>query len=131
VIGCEYASICHGTGRGVPLVDGEETSCCRFWLRRDYFSERLRDRFASLGMHLGSNERPVGRRKIRHGSRLHEELESAETESALLERGGGRRWMDWALEKAGPRGHDKAIHFGGRELQDCGVGGWTYLCAGK
>jgi len=56
VIGCEYASIFMALGVNVTLVDGRDKLLP--FLDAE-ISERLRDRFASLGMHLWFNERPV------------------------------------------------------------------------
>ena len=62
VIGCEYASIFMALGVDVTLVDGRDQLLP--FLDKE-ISERLRDRFLSLGMHLWFNERPVKPKTLR------------------------------------------------------------------
>ena len=75
VIGCEYASIFMALGVEVTLVDGRDQLLP--FLDKE-ISERLRDRFMSLGMHLMFNERPVKVENTGSGVRLvHEERQNA------------------------------------------------------
>jgi NAD(P) transhydrogenase len=99
VIGCEYASIFMALGVDVTLVDGRDQLLP--FLDKE-ISERLRDRFLSLGMHLWFNERPVKVENSSAGARL--TMKSGkilETESALFAAGRRAAVDGLALEKAG------------------------------
>ncbi len=67
VIGCEYASIFMALGVDVTLVDGRDQLLP--FLDAE-ISNRLRDRFYSLGMHLWFDERPVKVENHANGARL-------------------------------------------------------------
>jgi len=85
VIGCEYASIFMALGVSVTLVDGRD--CLLPFLDAE-ISERLRERFAALGMEFWFNERPVKVENVSSGSRL--TMKSGrvlETEAALFAAG--------------------------------------------
>jgi NAD(P) transhydrogenase len=105
VIGCEYASIFMALGVDVTLVDGRDKLLP--FLDAE-ISERLRDRFASLGMHLWFNERPVKAENTASGSRL--TMKSGrvlETDAALFAAGRRAAVDGLALEKAGLALNDK------------------------
>lgn len=105
VIGCEYASIFMALGVDVTLVDGRDQLLP--FLDKE-ISERLRDRFLSLGMHLWFNERPVSVENTAVGARLH--MKSGrilETESALFAAGRRAAVDGLSLEKAGLAINDK------------------------
>jgi len=105
VIGCEYASIFMALGVDVTLVDGRDKLLP--FLDAE-ISERLRDRFASLGMHLWFNERPVKAENAASGSRLTMKSGKVlETESALFAAGRRAAVDGLALEKAGLALNDK------------------------
>src|SRR6266850_2134566 len=105
VIGCEYASIFMALGVDVTLVDGRDKLLP--FLDAE-ISERLRDRFASLGMHLWFNERPVKAENTASGSRLTMKSGKVlETESALFAAGRRAAVDGLALEKAGLALNDK------------------------
>src|SRR5690242_4311414 len=99
VIGCEYASIFMALGVDVTLVDGRD----RLLPFLDYeISNRLRDRFAGLGMHFWFNERPVKTENSAAGVRLTMKSGKVlETESALFAAGRRAAVDGLALEKAG------------------------------
>jgi NAD(P) transhydrogenase len=99
VIGCEYASIFMALGVAVTLVDGRNVLLP--FLDAE-ISERLRERFAALGMQFWFNERPVKVENFSSGARL--TMKSGrvlETEAALF--AAGRRAAVDGLEfqKAG------------------------------
>ena len=99
VIGCEYASIFMALGVDVTLVDGRDQLLP--FLDRE-ISDRLRDRFLSLGMHLWFNERPVKVENTSAGARLlMKSGKVLETESALFAAGRRAAVDGLALEKAG------------------------------
>jgi len=105
VIGCEYASIFMALGVDVTLVDGRDKLLP--FLDTE-ISERLRDRLASLGMHLWFNERPVKAENTASGSRLTMKSGKVlETESALFAAGRRAAVDGLALEKAGLSLNDK------------------------
>jgi NAD(P) transhydrogenase len=98
VIGCEYASIFMALGVDVTLVDGRDQLLP--FLDKE-ISNRLRDRFSSLGMHLWFNERPVKVENHAHGARL--SMKSGkilEVEAALFAAGRRAAVDNLALEKA-------------------------------
>jgi NAD(P) transhydrogenase len=99
VIGCEYASIFMALGVYVTLVDGRD----RLLPFLDgEISERLRDRFASLGMHLWFNERPAKAENTADGARLTMKSGKVlETDAALFAAGRRAAVDGLALEKAG------------------------------
>lgn len=68
VIGCEYASIFMALGVDATLVDGRDQLLP--FLDKE-ISERVRDRFLSLGMHLWFIERPVKVENIATGVRCY------------------------------------------------------------
>jgi NAD(P) transhydrogenase len=85
VIGCEYASIFMALGVAVTLVDGRD--CLLPFLDAE-ISEKLRERFATLGMQFWFNERPVKVENSASGARL--TMKSGrvlETEAALFAAG--------------------------------------------
>lgn len=98
VIGCEYASIFMALGVEVTLVDGRD----RLLPFLDYeISNRLRDRFAALGMHFWFNERPV---KTENSAGVRLTMKSGrvlETEAALFAAGRRAAVDGLGLEKAG------------------------------
>jgi NAD(P) transhydrogenase len=99
VIGCEYASIFIALGVDVTLVDGRDQLLP---FLDSEISNRLRDRFVSLGMHLWFNERPVKVENHASGARLlMKSGKTLEVEAALF--AAGRRAVvdHLALEKAG------------------------------
>jgi NAD(P) transhydrogenase len=105
VIGCEYASIFMALGVGVTLVDGRDQLLP--FLDKE-ISERLRDRFLSLGMHLLFNERPVKVENTATGVRLFMKSgKTLETESALFAAGRRAAVDGLALENAGLAINDK------------------------
>src|SRR5207245_1210857 len=105
VIGCEYASIFIALGVDVTLVDGRDKLLP--FLDTE-ISERLRDRFASLGMHLWFNERPVKAENTATGSRLTMKSGKVlETDAALFAAGRRAAVDGLALEKAGLALNDK------------------------
>src|ERR1700675_3784614 len=105
VIGCEYASIFMALGVDVTLVDGRDKLLP--FLDAE-ISERLRDRFASLGMHLWFNERPVKAENTASGSRLTMKSGKVLEADATLFAAGRRAAVDGlALEKAGLALNDK------------------------
>ncbi len=105
VIGCEYASIFKALGVDVTLVDGRDQLLP--FLDKE-ISERLRDRFVSLGMHLWFNERPVKVENTSSGVRLFMKSgKTLETESALFAAGRRAAVDGLALEKAGLAISDK------------------------
>jgi NAD(P) transhydrogenase len=105
VIGCEYASIFMALGVEVTLVDGRD----RLLPFLDWeISGLLRDRFASLGMHLWFNERPVKAENTSSGARL--TMKSGkilETDAALFAAGRHAAVDGLSLEKAGLAVNDK------------------------
>lgn len=99
VIGCEYASIFMALGVDVTLVDGRDQLLP--FLDKE-ISNRLRDRFVSLGMHLWFNERPVKVENNSGGARLF--MKSGKTlqvEAALFAAGRRAAVDNLALEKVG------------------------------
>jgi NAD(P) transhydrogenase len=99
VIGCEYASIFMALGVDVTLVDGRDKLLP--FLDTE-ISNRLRDRFLSLGMHLWFNERPVKVENNTSGARLF--MKSGKTldvEVALFAAGRRAAVDGLALDKAG------------------------------
>ncbi len=105
VIGCEYASIFIALGVDVTLVDGRDQLLP--FLDKE-ISERLRDRFLSLGMHLWFNERPVKVENSPSGARLFMKSGKVlETESALFAAGRRAAVDGLQLEKAGLAISDK------------------------
>jgi NAD(P) transhydrogenase len=99
VIGCEYASIFRALGVDVTLVDGRD----RLLPFLDFeISDRLRDRFAALGMHLWFNERPVKAENTSSGVRIVMKSGKTLDTDAVLFAAGRRAAVDGlALEKAG------------------------------
>lgn len=98
VIGCEYASIFMALGVEVTLVDGRDQLLP--FLDAE-ISQRLRDRFLALGMHLWFNERPVKVENHRCGARLHMKSgKTLEAEAALFAAGRRAAVDSLALEKA-------------------------------
>ena len=105
VIGCEYASIFKALGVDVTLVDGRDRLLP--FLDAE-ISERLRDRFVGLGMHLWFNERPVKVENHASGARLHMKSgKTLEVEAALFAAGRRAAVDGLALEKAGLVINDK------------------------
>ena len=105
VIGCEYASIFMALGVDVTLVDGRDKLLP--FLDTE-ISERLRDRFAALGMHLWFNERPVKAENTASGARLTMKSGKVlETDAALFAAGRRAAVDGLALEKAGLALSDK------------------------
>jgi NAD(P) transhydrogenase len=99
VIGCEYASIFMALGVGVTLVDGRD--CLLPFLDAE-ISEKLRERFAALGMQFWFNERPVKVENFASGARL--TMKSGrvlETEAALFAAGRRAAVDGLELQKAG------------------------------
>jgi NAD(P) transhydrogenase len=99
VIGCEYASIFMALGVAVTLVDGRDTLLP--FLDAE-ISEKLRERFASLGMQFWFNERPVKVENSATGARL--TMKSGrvlETEAALFAAGRRAAVDGLELQKAG------------------------------
>jgi NAD(P) transhydrogenase len=98
VIGCEYASIFMALGVDVTLVDGRDQLLP--FLDKE-ISERLRDRFVSLGMHLMFNERPVKAENSATGVRLSMKSgKTLDTEAALFAAGRRAAVDGLQLEKA-------------------------------
>jgi len=105
VIGCEYASIFMALGVDVTLVDGRDRVLP---FLDGEISDRLRDRFASLGMHLWFNERPVKVENTATHSRLTMKSGKVLEAEAALFAAGRRAAVDGlALEKAGLALSDK------------------------
>ena len=105
VIGCEYASIFIALGVQVTLVDGRDRVLP--FLDAE-ISDRLRDRFASLGMQLWFNERPVKVENTATGARLTMKSGKVLEAEAALFAAGRRAAVDGlALEKAGLALSDK------------------------
>jgi NAD(P) transhydrogenase len=99
VIGCEYASIFMALGVEVTLVDGRDQLLP---FLDGEISERLRDRFLGLGMHLWFNERPVKAENHACGARLHMKSgKTLEVEAALFAAGRRAAVDGLGLEKAG------------------------------
>src|SRR5215469_1803891 len=99
VIGCEYASIFIALGVDVTLVDGRDRVLP---FLDGEISDRLRDRFAALGMHLWFNERPVKVENTATHSRLTMKSGKVLEAEAALFAAGRRAAVDGlALEKAG------------------------------
>jgi NAD(P) transhydrogenase len=99
VIGCEYASIFVALGVEVTLVDGRDRLLP--FLDAE-ISDRLRDRFAALGMRFLFNERPVRVENSSSGVRLSMKSgKTLETEAALFAAGRRAAVDSLALEKAG------------------------------
>ena len=99
VIGCEYASIFMALGVDVTLVDGRDQLLP--FLDKE-ISDRLRDRFGSLGMHLWFNERPVRVENHASGTRLvMKSGKTLEVDSALFAAGRRAAVDSLALDKAG------------------------------
>jgi NAD(P) transhydrogenase len=99
VIGCEYASIFMALGVAVTLVDGRD--CLLPFLDAE-ISERLHERFATLGMQFWFNERPVKVENASAGARL--SMKSGrilETETALFAAGRRAAVDGLELQKAG------------------------------
>jgi NAD(P) transhydrogenase len=98
VIGCEYASIFMALGVDVTLVDGRDQLLP---FLDEEISNRLRDRFLSLGMHLWFNERPVKVENHSSGARLlMKSGKTLEVEAALFAAGRRAAVDNLALEKA-------------------------------
>src|SRR5271170_1719308 len=98
-IGCEYASIFRALGVDVTLVDGRDTLLP--FLDKE-ISERLRDRFLSLGMHLWFNERPIKAENNASGVRLSMKSgKTLDTDAALFAAGRRAAVDGLGLEKAG------------------------------
>lgn len=105
VIGCEYASIFMALGVEVTLVDGRDRVLP--FLDAE-ISDRLRDRFASLGMHLWFNERPGKVENTATHARLTMKSGKVLEAEAALFAAGRRAAVDGlALEKAGLALNDK------------------------
>ncbi len=105
VIGCEYASIFMALGVDVTLVDGRDRLLP--FLDAE-ISDRLRDRFASLGMHFLFNGRPVKAENSSSGVRLTMKSgKTLETEAALFAAGRRAAVDGLALETAGLALNDK------------------------
>ena len=105
VIGCEYASIFMALGVEVTLVDGRDRLLP--FLDAE-ISERLRDRFLGLGMHLWFNERPMKVENGAGGARLHMKSgKTLEVEAALFAAGRRAAVDGLNLEKAGLAINDK------------------------
>jgi NAD(P) transhydrogenase len=99
VIGCEYASIFMALGVDVTLVDGRDKLLP---FLDSEISERLRGRFAELGMHFWFNERPVKTENSTPGVRLTMKSgKTLETDAALFAAGRRAAVDGLALEKAG------------------------------
>src|SRR5215472_7377452 len=99
VIGCEYASIFMALGVDVTLVDGRDRVLP---FLDGEISDRLRDRFASLGMNFAFNERPAKAENTESGVRL--TMKSGKvlkTEAALFAAGRRAAVDGLALDKAG------------------------------
>src|SRR6202166_4989909 len=105
VIGCEYASIFMALDVAVTLVDGRDVLLP--FLDAE-ISERLRERFAALGMQFWFNERPVKVENSSSGARL--TMKSGrvlETEAALFAAGRRAAVDGLDLQKAGLSINDK------------------------
>jgi NAD(P) transhydrogenase len=99
VIGCEYASIFIALGVDVTLVDGRDQLLPFLDVE---ISNRLRDRFLSLGMHLWFNERPIKVENLSSGARLSMKSgKTLEVEAALFAAGRRAAVDGLALDKAG------------------------------
>lgn len=105
VIGCEYASIFLALGVDVTLIDGRDHLLP--FLDRE-ISERLRDRFLALDMHLEFNERPIKAENSPAGVRLFMRSgKSMEVEAALFAAGRKAAVDALKLEAAGLCVNDK------------------------
>ncbi|HEY2455760.1 MAG TPA: Si-specific NAD(P)(+) transhydrogenase [Candidatus Acidoferrum sp.] len=105
VIGCEYASIFAALGVDVTLVDGRDRLLP---FLDSEISDRLRDRFLSIGMKLWFNERPVKVENTPTGACLHMKSGKALATEAVLFAAGRRAAVDGlALDKAGLATNDK------------------------
>lgn len=99
VIGCEYASIFMALGVDVTLVDGRDQLLPFLDVE---ISNRLRDRFLSLGMHLWFNERPIKVENHGLGARLlMKSGKTLEVDAALFAAGRRAAVDGLALDKAG------------------------------
>jgi len=99
VIGCEYASIFMALGVAVTLVDGRDVLLP--FLDAE-ISQRLRERFAALGMLFLFNERPVKVENSSSGARLTMKTGRVlETEAALFAAGRRAAVDGLELQKAG------------------------------
>jgi NAD(P) transhydrogenase len=99
VIGCEYASIFAALGVEVTLVDGRDQLLP--FLDAE-ISDRLRDRFLSIGMKLWFNERPLKVENTPPGARLVMTSGKTLATEAVLFAAGRRAAVDGlSLEKAG------------------------------
>jgi NAD(P) transhydrogenase len=97
VIGCEYASMFMALGVDVTLVDGRDQLLP--FLDAE-ISNRLRDRFLTLGMHLWFNERPVKVENHVSGARLlMKSGKTLEVEAALFAAGRRAAVDQLTLEK--------------------------------
>jgi NAD(P) transhydrogenase len=99
VIGCEYASIFMALGVEVTLVDGRDQLLP--FLDAE-ISQRLRDRFLALGMHLWFGERPIKVENNACGARLFMKSgKTLEVEAALFAAGRRASVEHLAIENAG------------------------------
>jgi NAD(P) transhydrogenase len=99
VIGCEYASIFMALGVDVTLVDGRDQLLP--FLDAE-ISDRLRDRFLALGMHLWFNERPIKVENHSSGARLcMKSGKTLEVETALFAAGRRAAVDHLSLQRAG------------------------------
>ncbi len=107
VIGCEYASIFMALGVDVTLVDGRDQLLP--FLDAE-ISNRLRDRFLSLGMHLWFNERPLKVENYASGARLFMKSGKILDVEAALFAAGRRAVVDGlGLDKAGLAINDRGF----------------------
>jgi len=105
VIGCEYASIFMALGVDVTLVDGRDQLLP---FLDSEISNRLRDRFLSLGMHLWFKERPLKVENYATGARLFMKSgKILEVEAALFAAGRRAAVDGLALDKAGLAVNDR------------------------
>lgn len=105
VIGCEYASIFAALGVDVTLVDGRDRLLP--FLDAE-ISDRLRDRFLSIGMKLWFNERPVKVENTPTGACLRMKSGKVLATEAALFAAGRRAAVDGlTLDKAGLATNDK------------------------
>jgi len=105
VIGCEYASIFAALGVDVTLVDGRDRLLP---FLDSEISDRLRDRFLAMGMHLWFNERPVKVENFPAGACLSMKSgKKLETEAVLFAAGRRSAVDGLALEKGGLAINDK------------------------
>ena len=126
VIGCEYASIFMALGVEVTLVDGRDRLLP--FLDAE-ISDRLRDRFGSLGMHFLFNERPVKAENSASGVRL--TMKSGKTlgdRSGAVRGGAPRRRGRVGAGESGPGAERQGIYRRGCELPHRGA---AYLCCGR